>query len=342
MDQVSKRLGLILFILCCSFGSIYAAKTDTLVMINGDRLTCEIRKLDKGMLTVKTSDMGTLSIKWLRISYIESKQVLEVTLRDHTRLYGKFIKSDSAGYATVRFGAFQETHSMTNIVSIGQVGTNFWAGLDGSVDYGISYASGTENLQSNFTADINYPQKSYKHRIRLNSNISQGNTNATQKQDATYYLNKYIWKRGFIAGNLGWEQNTELGINSRVITGIGLGFEPVDNNVNFLTFSIGPQYNREYTNEGEINNSIEASVTLDYYVFFLYKPKISFQVLSTIYTSFDSGQRFRSNVDLRLTWEVFHNFTLSGTYSNQYDSDPSSTDAQTTNYSYTTALGYSF
>ena len=342
MRQVFTRVGPVLFVFIFFVSSAFAAKTDTLTMVNGDRVTCEIKKLVKGMLTVKTADIGTLSIKWLRVSFIESKQVLEITLRDHTRLYGKFIKGDSAGYAVVQFGAFQEMHPMEEIVRITQVGATFWAGLNGSLNYGISYASGTENLQSNFAGDITYAQKTLKHSIRVNSNISQSNTNFTQKQDATYYLNKYVMKRGFIAGNLGWEQNTELGINDRIITGIGLGYEPVDNNVNYLTFSIGPQFNREYTNEGEINNSLEGSLTLDYYVFFLYKPKVSFQVLSTIYYGLTSNSRFRSSVDTKLTWEVFHNFTLSGTYSNQYDSQPSSEDAQKVNYSYTTSIGYTF
>lgn len=39
-------------------------KTDVVVLANGDRITCEIKTLARGRLTVKTDAFGTVSIKW--------------------------------------------------------------------------------------------------------------------------------------------------------------------------------------------------------------------------------------------------------------------------------------
>ena len=36
-----------------------AAKTDVVELVNGDRITCEIKKLDRGKLSVKTDGLGT-------------------------------------------------------------------------------------------------------------------------------------------------------------------------------------------------------------------------------------------------------------------------------------------
>ena len=149
-------------------------------------------------------------------------------------------------------------------------------------------------------------------------------------------------KRGFVSMQAGWEQNTELGIESRGIFSIGLGLEPVDNNVNYLKFSVGPTYNRELTTDQQTKDNAEAAIAIDYYVYFLYKPKISFQVNTMTYTSFSVGQRLRSNIDTRLSWEIFRDFTISGVYSYQYDSQPSDASASTENFNYSVNLGYSF
>jgi hypothetical protein len=42
----------------------WARKTDVVTMANGDRVTCEIKTLDRGMLEVSTDSWGTISIEW--------------------------------------------------------------------------------------------------------------------------------------------------------------------------------------------------------------------------------------------------------------------------------------
>jgi len=47
-----------------------AAKTDIIVLRNGDRLTGEVTQMRQGKLQVKTDDAGTLSIEWDKIAAI--------------------------------------------------------------------------------------------------------------------------------------------------------------------------------------------------------------------------------------------------------------------------------
>ena len=329
-----------ILILISSVG--FAAKTDTLTMSNGDRVTCEIKNLSMGKLTVKTSDMGTLSVKWLKVDFVESKQTLEITFRDHNRIYGTLNKADSAGYTVINFGIFQETYALDEIVDISQVSSGFWRGLDGSVNYGISYASGTQNLQSTFNGDVSFKQKKFKHELIVTSVISQSKTTQSVKQDATYYVSRYILKRGFVTAQLGWEQNSELGIQDRIITGLSLGYEPLDNNANNLTFSLGAVFNKEFTNEGNIVNNVEGIFTTDYNIFLLYKPKISLTITGKVYPSINPGNRIRTDLQTKLSWEIFSDFTLSSSYYNNYDSNPSSTDALNMDWGYTTSIGYTF
>ena len=49
-----------------------AQKTDIIELVNGDRLTCEIQKMDRGKVTAKTDGLGTLSIEWDDIVRVSS------------------------------------------------------------------------------------------------------------------------------------------------------------------------------------------------------------------------------------------------------------------------------
>jgi hypothetical protein len=53
-------------------GIASAQKTDVVELLNGDRVTCEIQKLSRGKLTVKTDGIGTISIEWDDVERVTS------------------------------------------------------------------------------------------------------------------------------------------------------------------------------------------------------------------------------------------------------------------------------
>ena len=63
-------------------------KADTVVLRNGDRVVGEIQSLDRDVLTYKTDDMGTLTIKWDKIVSIASPRYFEVELTSGERHFG--------------------------------------------------------------------------------------------------------------------------------------------------------------------------------------------------------------------------------------------------------------
>jgi hypothetical protein len=50
--------------------------TDVLVMKNGDRMTCQVKGLDAGVLYVSFDYIdGTTSVQWSKVARLESKQL---------------------------------------------------------------------------------------------------------------------------------------------------------------------------------------------------------------------------------------------------------------------------
>jgi hypothetical protein len=67
--------------LALSFPAVAAAqgRTDVVTLANGDRITGEIVRLDRGRLEFKTDDAGTLYLEWDKLTSLVSKRLVEVT-----------------------------------------------------------------------------------------------------------------------------------------------------------------------------------------------------------------------------------------------------------------------
>jgi hypothetical protein len=75
-----------------------APKTDVVVLLNGDRITGEIKSLEYNQLKLSTYHMGTIYIEWDKIASLQTDQSLLLERTDGTRYYGQWVageKSDS-------------------------------------------------------------------------------------------------------------------------------------------------------------------------------------------------------------------------------------------------------
>ena len=63
-------------------------KTDVVTLANGDRITGEVKRLERGRLVFETDDAGTLYLEWDKLASVESKQRVEVTTADGQRYLG--------------------------------------------------------------------------------------------------------------------------------------------------------------------------------------------------------------------------------------------------------------
>ena len=64
---------------------IAAPKTDVVVFINGERLTGEVKGLERGILSYSTDFMGTIDIEWDKVAQLRSDQLFEIEMLDGTR-----------------------------------------------------------------------------------------------------------------------------------------------------------------------------------------------------------------------------------------------------------------
>jgi len=76
--------------------------TDVVVMKNGDRLTCEVRALSAGVLSIKLKYVqGTIGVQWSEVARLESDQLFLVKTEGGTVYTGKLSTTARPGERAV-------------------------------------------------------------------------------------------------------------------------------------------------------------------------------------------------------------------------------------------------
>ena len=79
----------------------HAVKTDILTLRNGDRITGEIKSLDKGRLEFSTDDIGTIYIEWNKVASLTAPKMFDIELDSGRHLYGSLIPTPSVGLVRI-------------------------------------------------------------------------------------------------------------------------------------------------------------------------------------------------------------------------------------------------
>lgn len=324
--------------------SAYAEKTDTVVLVNGNIVTGEVKSLEFGSLRYSTDSMGTVNIDWEDIVNVTSNQDLQIELSDGQRYFGQLASPDDRFSVRVKTASAVFDFTMMEIVRITPIetGEKFWQRLDGSFSLGIQTQKTSGVTTSNVAADISYRAREYLVGLRLNSSVTDQPIEGTSVRQ-TFQTNyqRFRGNRWFTDWFTGWEKNDELGIQSRFSVGGALGRYIVQTNRNQFSFTLGLQAAAEaFTGDDESTTNAEGRIEIRY----LHRnlvPETSINFTTKIYPLLDDLSRFRAETDLSFRREFVEDLFFEVSVGHSYLSDPP-IDSASTDYAVTTSLGYSF
>lgn len=176
-------------------------RTDVLVMKNGDRITCEIKKLERGQLLIKTDyTTGTVTVDWLEVERIESKQLFQVALSDGERYDGVISQERS----TEKFKVFDQPDTLsvdrTQVVEMEQLGKSLLQQLDGGIDLGFSSTSSNNLTQMTVNASVSRRREKDFADLRGSSIFSrQADAPGTNRNNLTALYQRDV-SRSWVAG----------------------------------------------------------------------------------------------------------------------------------------------
>ena len=80
---------IIFTLLATAIPAIASANSDVVVFDNGDRLTGEIKSLERGRLRFKTEATDTISIEWDNVAFLSSDQNIQLETYEGRRYLGR-------------------------------------------------------------------------------------------------------------------------------------------------------------------------------------------------------------------------------------------------------------
>src|SRR5277367_3643875 len=133
-------------ILACGTCLGEVTRHDTVIMKNGDRLTGEVKRLENGVLYIKTDYFsGSVGVDWLQVERVESTAAYQIVLANGERLTGSISKVEAESASGKDFKVHEAQGDVpiagTDVVQIESQKQTFGPKLKGSINFGKNFPS---------------------------------------------------------------------------------------------------------------------------------------------------------------------------------------------------------
>jgi hypothetical protein len=338
---------LLLFFLCFFPLWLSAQKNDTVYLINGDRITGELKKYENGLLVLKTDGISTINIEYDKIQTFFSGKYFEIVKKTGFSYFGTIRKSKSDRSIDICITNDTVTELITDVVEITQINKRFWKKFNGSVELGLSYYKATNSLQYYFNGDLNYRARKDMVALEIGLLFSEQDISdsliITKKNDVGLNYSHFFQGRWWGGIGTKWQQNTELDLDYRIQLGLGAGYDIVRTNPVRFYIMGGLLVNREKpTDSVSFSTNFEGLLSLKFTWLQYRHPKIDISTNFDAYPSFTVSHRYRLEYNLSVKYEIFKDFFIGLTYYDDYDTKPSGGGPALNDWSVIFTIGYSF
>ena len=330
-----------LFLMVC-FEETKAAssKIDTVYFQHGDRLTGELVSLNKGILKLKTSDVGTVSIEWQNVDSLCILNPLRILKHNGGVLYGRLYPSgkDKVSVLLDEDGRKSEIE-LVAIVELIQLKEKIISRLSGTLSAGFNYTKATAVSQLDFSGNVDYKGEKTIFSANYSIVLTDDKSETTQRQTGGASFDRLLPNNWSTQGRLLAETNSEFQLDLRTSLNSSVSYNFIRSNNQFLQAGGGFSLNREFSGDLAQNN-IEGLVGMSYSLFILDSPQVTFNFDGYLFPGLNRFGRIRSEINTDLKWEMFKDFFLKGSLFYSFDNEPlSGVDVRT---DWGTSLGLEF
>lgn len=324
---------------------VLADKTDVIYMRNGDRVTCEIKRLERGQLKASTDGMGTVYIEWDDIAQIVSKETYIVELADGERVQGTLAMPFDDGTLLVTDAGDSRRLAMIDIVWIDplKLDSNVFKRWDGSVSAGFDTTKA--NDVTSLTAAFEARRRTEKFQLDFDGSwYSHSQDEAEDSIRATFgtMYRRLLPERRYRALIGSLERNDELGIDLRTLGGAGFGRFLQQTGRSLWAVTAGAVVNREQRAGSESSETnVEAFLGTDFDFHTYDSPKTTLGTNLMVFPSLTESGRVRANLDVYLRRELITDLFIELSLYDTWDSEPPD-EGEENDYGIVTSLGYSF
>ena len=331
-------------ILAIAFSPCIAAKTDGVIVVNGDRLTGEVKSLERGKLRFKTAATDTISIEWDEVVHLTSNQNIQVETEGGDRYLGQLVADTEARQIAVKTTSSLTTLDADQIVFMNPIEEKGIERFDGEITAGFNFAKASEVKQAQLGLELEARTETRLFGLDISSVTSDSADNeSSQRHSLALTYTRLRPDRWFTGAIVGLERNDELGLDMRTSVGAGGGRYLRQTNSTTLSLTGGLQLSREnVAGDLEDEDTVEAFATLAWDWFRYDTPELDFSTNLQIIPNMTDTGRVRAELDVSMKWEMIEDLFWKLEFYDSFDSDPVVQGAEENDYGVITSLGWEF
>ncbi len=321
-----------------------AQKTDTIIHINGNILTGDLKKMNYGVVTWKMDGMGTISLEEPIINTIISSKIFEIKM-DNGRIYfGSFEANDEKRKVNLILINEDIIVDIDDIVEIYPIRNSFFSRLSGNFSLGANYSKGSNVATLAFSGNLDYRKRKSSFGLTWDTNDTyQGDTLSSSKFDITLDWERSLKNNWYSDLSIGVSKNLQLGTERRWNINLSGVKDLAYNEWNRLYVAAGLNVSKEIpVGDGETTDDIAGLFQLKWKVYKLKGGKVwvDADINYLPYLTGDSRNRFNLNLSPQVS--IFSNdFKIGLNFYYTYDSRPQNVDASNDDYGLNLQFTYS-
>jgi hypothetical protein len=337
-------------ILAASLSALSAAsaeareKTDVVYFTNGDRIRCEIKKLERGKLTVKTIGFGTIRIEWDNIAHIESAHTYEIVLRSGVRYLGTLKPGSEEGKLEVATAAGAVELDHDAVVGLDAVDESFWERLEGEVDVGYEFTQAGSATSWSLGAESRYRAEKAITRASLDSLLrTQEGAERVERNHVSLAHIRFLRAQwfGLLLGQ--GESSSNQALQFRALLGGGVGRTLYRTDHTSFAVLGGASFSREEYDDSDgflSNGELIGGVLFDTFWFDL--PEVEITSSFFFLPNLTQSGRYRIQATAKMRFELIKDWYWSFGVFESFDKKPPSELARSNDFGLTTSFGWSF
>ena len=329
---MNTQVAILSITLLCALPLLAREKTDVIVMSNGDRMTCEIKGLDGGVLYVSFDYIdGTIPVDWSKVARLESRQLFLVRTEDGSVYTGKLTTPQIAAGRPIKIqvvetGERQAIVQRSQIVQMVATSDKFWQRFNGDMSFGVIYSKGNQATQYTLGSQTVYVRERWSAQAIFNSNLSSSvNANASTRNSLDFGVRHLLSSNNCFYSGLGtFLQSSEQGIVLQSSLGGGVGRYLKNTNAGSIAVLVGGAWQNTNYKASMIpqgNQNVAAGLIYAEARLFSFS-KTNLDLSATLLPAVSDPGRVRFNTNASYYIKIFSNLKWNLSFYGNWDNRP--------------------
>jgi hypothetical protein len=318
-----KKLFFLITILLIAAGTY--AQNDSLIFKSGKYIIGEVKKMDRGVITVETSFSDSdFKIEWAKVKEIYTDTYFLISLSNGSRYNGKLGMSETGKIAILTDSGETVETELKNLVYLDDIDQGFWSQLYASIDIGFDLTKANNFSQLSIRSNVGYTAKRWNLDAYYSTLFSkQDSIKNIRRTEGGISYRYFLPKDWYPIISLDFLSSTEQKLQLRTSGKAGFGKYLIHTNRTYWGFSGGANYNNEnYSDDTPDRKSWEGFLGTELNLFDIGDLNLFTKFIA--YPSFTESGRWRAdfNFDARYEMPFDDDFYVKVGFTFNYDNQP--------------------